>query len=330
MATYKGIQGYSVQSLASDPSPTASVVGQLWYNSTSGGFNIAVGAAGAWASGGALNTGRGQFGLTGTITAAIAFGGTPGNKNAAETYNGTSWTTVPSLNTGTQYNVGFGTTAAAVNTGGVVSGGADTGITETWDGEAWTTSPGTLGQISQKRSASNQAPSTTGIVFGGQQQSPATAIVLTEQWNGSVWTELADLAVAREAGGGGGTQTAAFLAGGNIPPNTQITNVEIWNGTAWSEDNTLNTGRQGLGSAGTTTSAVVYGGTAGGNVAVTEQYNGTSWTEVADLGTARQGVGKGTGASGNSGLAAGFDGSPATITEVWDGAPASVKTVTVS
>jgi len=42
MATYKGIQGYSVQTLASDPSPTASVEGQLWYNSTSGTYKIAV------------------------------------------------------------------------------------------------------------------------------------------------------------------------------------------------------------------------------------------------------------------------------------------------
>ena len=38
MATYKGIQGQSVQTLASDPSPTASAEGQLWYNSTTYAF----------------------------------------------------------------------------------------------------------------------------------------------------------------------------------------------------------------------------------------------------------------------------------------------------
>jgi len=49
MATYKGIQGYSVQKLASDP--TASEAdGQLWYNSSTGKFNLAVAGAGAWAS----------------------------------------------------------------------------------------------------------------------------------------------------------------------------------------------------------------------------------------------------------------------------------------
>ena len=329
MTDYKGIKGFTIQTIAGDP--PAPIIGQVWYNTTSNVLKGYLTSAGAWAAGGALNTGRGQFGLTGTVTAAIAFGGIPSNKDATETYNGTAWSTVASLNTGIQYNVGFGTTTAAVNTGGAVPAPPySTGITEIWDGTSWTTSPATLGQISQKKSASNQAPSTTGIVFGGGDGYPLSAIDLTEQWDGSAWTELADLATARSAGGGGGTQTAAFLAGGLIPPNTNSTAVEIWNGTAWSEDSTLNTGRQALGSAGTTTSAVVYGGTAGGPVAVTEQYNGTAWTEVADLATAREGVGRGTGASGNSGLAAGFDGSPSTITEVWDGAPTSTVTFTSS
>ena len=41
MATYKGIQGYSVQSLASDP-PAEQSVGQLWYNSASNVWKIVV------------------------------------------------------------------------------------------------------------------------------------------------------------------------------------------------------------------------------------------------------------------------------------------------
>jgi hypothetical protein len=76
MATYKGIQGYTVQSLSSDP-PAAQSAGQLWYNNDSGAFKIGTQGAGAWSSGGALNTGRGQFGLTGIVTAAVAFGGSP-------------------------------------------------------------------------------------------------------------------------------------------------------------------------------------------------------------------------------------------------------------
>ena len=42
MATYKGIQGYSVQTLASDPSASADTEGQIWYNSTTGLFKLVV------------------------------------------------------------------------------------------------------------------------------------------------------------------------------------------------------------------------------------------------------------------------------------------------
>ena len=42
MATYKGIQGYTVQNLASDPTASANTEGQVWYNSTEGKFKIVV------------------------------------------------------------------------------------------------------------------------------------------------------------------------------------------------------------------------------------------------------------------------------------------------
>ena len=54
MATYKGIQGYTVQKLSSDPTASADTEGQLWYNSVSGKFKIVVAAAGVWATGGNL------------------------------------------------------------------------------------------------------------------------------------------------------------------------------------------------------------------------------------------------------------------------------------
>ena len=42
MATYKGTEGYTVQSLSDDPSATANNEGQLWYNTTTGKFKIVV------------------------------------------------------------------------------------------------------------------------------------------------------------------------------------------------------------------------------------------------------------------------------------------------
>ena len=40
MSTYKEIQGYTVQTLASDPSASAATEGQIWYNSTTGLYKL--------------------------------------------------------------------------------------------------------------------------------------------------------------------------------------------------------------------------------------------------------------------------------------------------
>jgi predicted alternative tryptophan synthase beta-subunit len=57
MATYKEIFGTNIEVLASDPANP--VTGQVWYNSTD---NVVKGqgvtTAGAWATGGSLNTAR--------------------------------------------------------------------------------------------------------------------------------------------------------------------------------------------------------------------------------------------------------------------------------
>jgi hypothetical protein len=74
MTTYKGINGFAVQSVGSDPSPLDE--GQVWYNNASYAFKLAsVTTAGAWASGGNLNTARSNLSSVGTQTAALGFGG---------------------------------------------------------------------------------------------------------------------------------------------------------------------------------------------------------------------------------------------------------------
>jgi hypothetical protein len=47
MADYKEIKGFKVQSLASDPSATASTEGQVWYNTTSNTLKVIVDDGGA-------------------------------------------------------------------------------------------------------------------------------------------------------------------------------------------------------------------------------------------------------------------------------------------
>jgi hypothetical protein len=74
MATYKGIQGFTIQNLSADPSNP--IEGQVWYNSTSNVWKVEEAtAAGAWATGNNLNTARRELAGAGTQTSALAFGG---------------------------------------------------------------------------------------------------------------------------------------------------------------------------------------------------------------------------------------------------------------
>jgi hypothetical protein len=138
MTTYKGINGFAVQSVGSDPSPLDE--GQVWYNNASYAFKVAsVTTAGTWASGGNLGTSRYAIAGAGTQTAALGFGGytDPGFSAATEEYDGTSWTAGGNLNTGRTGPGGAGTQTSALAFGGQASPGA-TGATELYNGTSWT------------------------------------------------------------------------------------------------------------------------------------------------------------------------------------------------
>ena len=120
MATYKGIQGYTVQKLSSDPT-ASEAEGQLWYNSTSGTFKIGTSAAGTWASANAIPANRSKAGGCGITTAGLYVGGsepTPTLNNALE-FDGTDWTIGGTMNQPSIYDTfTAGTQIAAVASGG--------------------------------------------------------------------------------------------------------------------------------------------------------------------------------------------------------------------
>ena len=160
--------------------------------------------------------------------------------------------------------------------------------------------------------------------MGGATTPPVTPKALVEEWDGTSWTEVADLNTARQDGGAVGTTTAALcVAGGfgNAPPNLAI--VEEYNGTSWTEVADINTGRRQAGTSrqGTPSAALLFAGIDYPDPPYgyvnTESYDGTCWTEVADMGTARYALGS----SGTQGDSLAFGGTfPAkTNTEAWDG-----------
>ena len=171
MATYKGIQGYSVQKLSSDPT-ASEAAGQLFYNSTSGKFKVGTEGAGAWAAGNNMNTARSVLGSSGSQTAALAYGGDTGGasyQTATESFDGTDWATSPAtLNSGRADLGGFGTSTATIAAGGTPGPQAET---ESFDGSTWTE----VNDLNTARMGAGVAgTSTAGIITGGQNPPSAT------------------------------------------------------------------------------------------------------------------------------------------------------------
>jgi hypothetical protein len=157
---------------------------------------------------------------------------------------------------------------------------------------------------------------------------PPDGNLLVEQWNGTSWTEIADINDGRWELSGNGTVTSALIYGGTVTPTTNTGATESWNGTSWTEVSDLNQARREAASSGASnSSAIVFGGEintpAGPVIANTELWDGTSWTETSDMNTARNNLG-GNGTTTSS-LAYG-GGIPANTaaTEEWTGAGSSV------
>jgi hypothetical protein len=331
MANYKELEGFGVQTLATDPD-NPGWVGSIFYNSTEGTFKVvkAGGAsAGTWASGGNLNTSRYQISGDGSATAAIVAGGDvypsiPRPSAITEIYNGTSWTEVNDLNNPVQQSRNFGTVTAsiAVNNYPTVN-------TEIWNGTSWSNSPTTLNTA--RNEGSGTGISTAGLYSGGN--SPGVAIrANNETWNGTSWTEVGDLNTGRKTEGSG-SQTSAIVVGG--APGAQAV-VETWDGTSWTEVADLNTARAENGvAAENNSSAITWCGDIPGvsRLSSVEYYDGTSWTEVANYPlTLRY-----TGNAGSSSAALGFggindDASPATTTSTneWVLPEVVINTLTTS
>jgi hypothetical protein len=109
----------------------------------------------------------------------------------------------------------------------------------------------------------------------------------SDSYNGTSWSEIAELNTARRLLAGAGTQTAA-LAYGGWPPNKSET--EKYNGTSWTEVNELNTARRQASGVGVTNTAnLMVGGKVTAATDNVESWNGTSWTEIAEINTAREG-----------------------------------------
>ena len=127
--------------------------------------------------------------------------------------------------------------------------------------------------------ASGSTPRDASIIFGGFATPSSQS--LTEEYNGSGWTENGNLNTARQQFPGFGTQTAAVGAGGYVNGSGDVANVEEYNGSSWSEVTDIPGARRGQAGFGTLTAGVICGGAPNSNQ--TFEYDGTNWTAGGNL-----------------------------------------------
>ena len=144
-------------------------------------------------------------------------------------------------------------------------------------------------------SGSNQLGGTVNtsvLVYGGT--NPASG--KTESWDGTSWTEIADMATSTQRFAGASTNNSnGFAAGGGptSPASKSATEefhitVNTITGAAWASGGNLGTARYQHSGAGTQTAGLVCGGYSRScSEYKSEEYNGSAWAEGNDLNTAR-------------------------------------------
>ena len=337
MATYKEIKGTKIQFLDADPANP--LIGQVWFNSTSSTLKGTTAGVGSWASGGTMNGAkRTGIGSWGTQTAALAASGESGppwiQPTRVELYDGTSWSEIQDISTGRYLGASIGqTSTAALFASGYNASGYNASV-EQWNGSSW----------SEKAEMNNPSysfsggvgTSTSGLAVGGNRNpavppSPGSNSSLVESWNGSGWTNIAELNTGRSGVAAVGATNTAGLGVGGYAPGGASDKVESWNGSAWSEITEINSGRQGGRSSGIQTLTVFFGGeNPAPDGAKTEYWDGSSWTELGDMAVTRNGNVSGSSSSANSALAFGSPVASGSTTEEWIKTDFTTKTFTSS
>jgi len=148
-----------------------------------------------------------------------------------------------------------------------------------------------------RKGVSGAGTQIAGLSFGGIPHAQAT-----ESFNGSIWSNAANMNVSNAYHAGAGTSSAALSFGSynsDAPPDFSTTEEYS---TTWTTGNKLNTSRYGLGGCGVQTAALSFGGirpryilndtTTNSQIenadidfyyGNTETYDGTSWTASSNM-----------------------------------------------
>ena len=207
--------------------------------------------------GGDMNTARGYLSGFGTSTAAVAAGGytAPNNpQSLVEEWNGSAWSEETNLpasrksagNCGTlTAGLIFGGSSAQPYTGNLVT------TTFEYDGSSWTAS----GALPEAKGQAASGGTQTAAFYAGGNTAPGRS-AKTAFYNGSSWSEGADVVTISPSSGGLGATGTTSAGLGTSGDN--LTN--IYDGTAWATSPNYSTARnRGMGGA-TASDALLVGG----------------------------------------------------------------------
>ena len=286
MGNYKTEHGLQIKNRSSDPSNP--IIGEVWYNTTTGTLKCAPKIA-AWSSGGNLNNKANYRYAGGTQTAAFGAGGyNPDLSHLAvtdktEEYDGSSWTNTNDMGTARYGGCGCGTQTAGLASAGWYNN-PNLLLNEEYNGSTWTEA----GDINTGHAYGYNCGTQTAALMatGMSNPSPATHTANAESYDGTSWTEGPNVNNARRQVSGFGTSTAMVVVAGG--PNGSF--VEEYDGSSWTEVTNTPTVRNESGGSGILTDGLIFGGiNPGASPAVlttTFSYDGTNWTSAPALGTA--------------------------------------------
>tara|TARA_A100000172_G_scaffold13143_1_gene6880 strand:- start:36 stop:1949 length:1914 start_codon:yes stop_codon:yes gene_type:complete len=294
----------------------------------SGGYSTAISAAteefnksintitaAAWAAGGSISTVRTNVGSTseGSQTAAMVWGGRTGpppsgpyTSNKSDTYDGSSFSTAPNLNTASRTRSGGGTVSAAWCAGGTSPTYINS--TEEYNGSSWTS----VTNAPLVFFASGTGAQTAGLIAGinsdvnnpgGSDAYPGISL----EYDGTNWATGGNPSSDRTSAGCSGTQTAGTLISGqNVPGNSPggslVTTIEEYNGSSWTSGGASVIAAKDNNAAcrGTQTATLITGGNINppaAGITSCSIYDGTSTATTASMGTGRRGHGSDGGPS---------------------------------
>ncbi len=216
----------------------------------------------------------------------------------SEHWNGTSWSVVPSPNSGTQFNELKAVTAFSTSdiwaVGDSLSGSFHQSLVEHWNGTSWQVVPSPNPGTGNNLLFGVAAISTNNVWSVGKYYSGSVGYSLVEHWNGTSWSVVASPnpgTTDNELDGVTTLSSSNVWAVGYFNSGVAGTDdqalTEHWNGTSWSVIPSPNVATLDYVRGVTAVSSSdiwavgAYANSGSGFQSLVEHWNGTSWSAVS-------------------------------------------------